>query len=131
MLSPAALVLPKEGRGQRGFCVLGFHLCDLQGHRLSFSWLLYFSLPCLQFFSVIEGGFGDEHQAHHTSVQSGEHQLGHWGALSLVTWVLICFQIQPTVPSRYEHKELMVTCCHTCQGLNLLVFSLWFLCLCL
>lgn len=71
--------------------MLGFHLRDSRGRQLSSSWRLYFSLPRFQFFSAVEGGFGDEHQAHHTGAQSGEHQLAPWGALSLVTWVLICF----------------------------------------
>lgn len=66
MPSPVALLLPKEGRGWGGFCVLGFHLRDSRGRQLSSSWRLYFSLPRFQFFSAVEGGFGDEHQAHHT-----------------------------------------------------------------
>ena len=48
-----------------------------------------------------------------------------------MTWVRISFQIQSTVPTRYEHKELVVTYWHMCRGLNSLVFLLRFLCVCL
>lgn len=45
--------------------MLGFHLRDSRGRQLSSSWRLYFSLPHFQFFSAVEGGFGDEHHSPH------------------------------------------------------------------
>lgn len=99
---------------------------DADFHALGFISLALF----LVLFHV-EGGFGEEPQAYHTSAESGEPLWDHWGVWLLVTWVRICFQIQSTVPAWYEHKELVVIYWHTCRGLNSLVFLLQFLCVCL